>query len=56
LIYFFIYFCLFINYLTYLLIYYSLVATLIASFMTYVYGKVNYHKAKDDASLIRAQS
>jgi hypothetical protein len=42
--------------ITYLLVYYSLVATLIASFMTYVYGKVNYHKAKDDATLIKAQS
>lgn len=42
--------------ITYLLVYYSLVATLIASFMTYVYGKVNYHKAQNDPTLVRAQS
>lgn len=38
-----------------LLFWYSTVSTVIAAFMSYVYGKVNYHKAKTDPVFIQAQ-
>jgi hypothetical protein len=39
-----------------LLVWYSIVSTTIASFMSYVYGKVHYHKTKEDnPTLIFAQ-
>lgn len=41
---------------TYLLFWYSTIATVIASFTNFVYGKVNYHKAKTDSTFIQAQS
>jgi hypothetical protein len=41
---------------TFLLFYYTTVATIIASFTNYVYGKVNYHKAKDNPDMIKAQA
>lgn len=39
-----------------LIIWYALLSTAIASFMNFVYGKVNYHKAKDDPTHIIAQA
>lgn len=38
-----------------LLVWYSIIATTIASFMSYVYGKVHYHKTENNPTLIYAQ-
>lgn len=40
---------------TILIVWYSILSTIIASFMTYAYGKVNYHRAKTDPVFIQAQ-
>lgn len=40
---------------TLLLLWYAVVTTIIASSMTYLYGKVNYHKAKTNPTFIIAQ-
>lgn len=40
---------------TVLLTWYSLVSTMIASGTSYIYGKVNYHKAKTNPVFILAQ-
>ena len=39
-----------------LIFWYALLSTVIASFMNFVYGKVNYHKAKTDHTYIIAQT